>query len=442
MQNVLKFIEENNLILPGERIGVGVSGGSDSIALLHFLNQNAEKLDIEVVAIHIDHGIREESREEANFVLSMCKAMGVRSYKFRIEAPKLAKEKGLSLETAARNGRYAIFDSLIKRDVVDKIALAHHLNDQAETILMHIFRGAGTAGARGMEPVRDNKFIRPLLNVSKEEILDYINLNNLDYVEDKSNKDNSYSRNFLRNVVLPEISKKWPNAVNSICQFAVALREDDDLINSQVHDDAVIYEDKEAKIPLSYFLFKRPIVSRMIIKALKNIGVKYDFERKHIEMIFTLATEAENGKKVSLPFDVVAVKDYNYITLYNKKIEVPDFKCDFKCGEFEVPGCGKMIIKRVKDFTPKDNVIYIDYRKVPKTAFWRLREEGDVFTKFGGGTKKLKSFFIDKKIPQRKRDFIPVLADGNNILAIAGVEIADSVKLENVPTAFSVEFRY
>lgn len=442
MQNVLKFIEENNMISPGDRVGVGVSGGSDSMALLHFLHENAEKLDIEVVAIHIDHGIREESRDEANFVLSMCKTMGVRSYKFRIESTKLAKDRGISVETAAREGRYAIFDSLFKKDVIDKLALAHHLSDQAETILMHIFRGSGMAGARGMEPVRDGRYIRPLLTTSKEEILDYINFNNLDYVEDSSNKDNAYSRNFLRNVVLPEVSKKWPGAIKLICQFGETLKEDDDFISSQVYDDAVIYEEKEAKIPLSYFLYKKPIISRMIIKVLKNIGVKVDFEKKHIDMIMALATSAENGKRASLPFDVVAVKDYEYLTLYNKKVEVPEFSCEFKCGEFEVPTMGKLIVKRVKDFSPKEGVIYIDFRKVPKNAVWRFRRDGDIFTKFGGGTKKLKSFLIDKKVPQRKRDFIPVLADGNNILAIAGLEISESVKLDGAPTACSVEFHF
>ncbi len=440
MQNILNFIQKNKLISPGERIGVGVSGGSDSMALLHFLSQNAEKLDIEVIAIHIDHGIREESRDEANFVISKCKEMGVRAYKFRIEALKLAKEKGLSVETAAREGRYAIFESLFKKDVVDKIALAHHLSDQAETILMHIFRGSGMSGARGMEPIRDGKYIRPMLTTSKEEILDYANFNNLDYVEDASNSDVTYSRNFLRNVVLPQVSKKWPGAIKAVCQFGETLKEDDEYINSQVFDDAVIYDEKEAKIPLSYFLYKKPIISRMIIKVLKNIGVKIDFERKHIDLIYALATNGETGKKLSLPFDVVAIKEYDYLTLFNKKVEIPDFNCEFKCGEYDVPNMGKMIVKRVKDFSPKEGVIYIDYRKVPKTAVWRFREDGDVFTKFGGGTKKLKSFLIDKKIPQRKRAFLPVLADGNNILAIAGVEISESVKIENVPTGYSVEF--
>lgn len=441
MQNAKNFIIQNSLIKPGERIGVGVSGGSDSMALVHFLHSISEELDIEVIAIHVDHGIREESRDEANFVIEKCREMGVRAYKFRIDSPKIAKEKNISLETAAREGRYGVFNSLFKKDVVDKIALAHHLSDQAETILMHIFRGSGVAGARGMEPIRDGRFIRPLLSTSKEEILDYINFNNLDYVNDSSNADNTFTRNYLRNVLFPQITAKWPGAIGAIVNFGKAVKEDDDYINSQIFDDAIIYEDKEAKIPLSYFIYPAPIISRMIIKALKNIGVEKDFEKKHVDMIKDLATSHENGKRISLPFYVVAIKDYDYLTLANRKKVIPQFKCELRCGEFDLPDGRKLVVKRVKEMQQKEGVVYFDYRKVPKTAMWRFRQDGDVFTKFGGGTKKLKSFLIDKKVPQRKRDILPVLADENQVFVIAGVEISDLVKVEGVPTAYSVEIK-
>ena len=441
MQNAKNFIIQNSLIKPGERIGVGVSGGSDSMALVHFLHSISEELDIEVIAIHVYHGIREESRDEANFVIEKCREMGVRAYKFRIDSPKIAKEKNISLETAAREGRYGVFNSLFKKDVVDKIALAHHLSDQAETILMHIFRGSGVAGARGMEPIRDGRFIRPLLSTSKEEILDYINFNNLDYVNDSSNADNTFTRNYLRNVLFPQITAKWPGAIGAIVNFGKAVKEDDDYINSQIFDDAIIYEDKEAKIPLSYFIYPAPIISRMIIKALKNIGVEKDFEKKHVDMIKDLATSHENGKRISLPFDVVAIKDYDYLTLANRKKVIPQFKCELRCGEFDLPDGRKLVVKRVKEMQQKEGVVYFDYRKVPKTAMWRFRQDGGVFTKFGGKKKKLKSFLIDKKVPQRKRDILPVLADENQVFVIAGVEISDLVKVEGVPTAYSVEIK-
>lgn len=441
MQNVKNFILQNNLIKPGERIGVGVSGGSDSMALVHFLHSISEEFDIEVIAICVDHGIREESRAEADFVVDRCREMGVRAYKFRIDAPRLAKEKNISLETAAREGRYGVFNTLFKRDVVDKIALAHHLNDQAETILMHIFRGSGVSGARGMEPIRDKRFIRPLLSTSKKEILSYIDYNNLDYVEDSSNADNTFARNYLRNVIMPQIEKKWPGAVGAIVNFGKAVKEDDDYINSQIFDDAIIYEEKEAKIPLSYFIYPAPIISRMIINALINIGVEKDFEKKHVDMIKELASSHENGKRMSLPFDVVAIKDYDYLTLANRQKVVPQFKCELRCGEFDLPDGRKLVVKRVKDMPQKEGVLYFDYRKVPKSASWRFRQEGDVFTKFGGGSKKLKSFLIDKKVPQRKRDTLPVLADENEVFVIAGVEISEKVKVEGVPTAYSVEIK-
>ena len=441
MQNILEFIKEKKLINKGQVVGVGVSGGSDSMALLHYLASLQDELDFEVVAIHIDHSIREESREEAEFVLRKCKEMGVRAYKFKIDALKLAKERGESVETAAREGRYEVFASLVKRDVVDVIALAHHQSDQVETILMHIFRGSGVGGARGMEPIRDKIYIRPMLTTTKKEIMDYVSFNSIDYVDDQSNFDQTYNRNYIRGKLLPEILERWPGAEQAIINFAKAVSDDDDFINSQIHDDAVIYENKKAMIPVSYLVYPNAISSRMIIKALKNIGLVKDFEKKHIDMILSLALGA-NGQKVSLPYDIVAIKEYDYITILNTEKEVYKFDAEFKCGEYDVPKLGKLVVKRTKNFEQQNGVLYIDNHKVPKTASWRFRQDGDVFTKFGGGTKKLNSFLIDKKVPQRLRDFLPVLADGNEILAIAGIEISDKVKIDDLTTtAYKIEIK-
>ena len=216
MEKVIEFIKKNKLIKRGEVIGVGVSGGIDSMVLLSFLASHADELDIEVVAIHVDHGIRAESGKDAEFVAEKAKELGVRLYKFKIDAPKIAKEKKVSLETGARIARYGVFQSLLERDVIDKIALAHHQSDQAETILMHIFRGAGVFGAKGMEPIRDGVYIRPLLDVGKKEIEEYALRHGIDHVEDATNQDTTYDRNFVRCVLLKEIEKRWPNATNSI----------------------------------------------------------------------------------------------------------------------------------------------------------------------------------------------------------------------------------
>lgn len=433
-----EFIKQNNFFKPGEIIGVGCSGGSDSLALLHYLAQNQEKLDIEVVAIHVDHQIRENSYIDADFVKDKAKELGIRYYKFRVDVPKLAKEKGQGIEAAARDARYGVFKSLVQKGVVDKIALAHHTQDQAETILMHIFRGSGLAGAKGMEAVSDKIYIRPMLNTSKAEILEYLNQNHLEYVEDYTNEDNSYNRNFVRNVLLKGIVERWPNAISSIVNFGKAVKEDDDYINTQVYDDAIMAEDKLVKIPSSYFLYDKAIVSRLIFKALKAIGINKDIERKHIALITNLALSGENGSRVFLPFEAIAVKEYDYLTIYNRHTEEVKFEESFKCGEFDVPNFGKVITKRVKDFDIPEGAILVDYRKVPKGAIWRFRQDGDVFTKFGGGTKKLKSYMIDKKIPSRLRDNIPVLAYENEVFAIAGIEISDKVKVEDIPNAYLI----
>ncbi len=437
MDEILDFIKEHKLVKRGDVVGVGVSGGVDSMCLLHYLNSVKEQLDIEVVGIHINHGIREESFDEAKFVLEKCKEMGVRVYKFTIDSNKIAKEKKLSLETAAREGRYGVFDALVKKDIVDKIALAHHMSDQAETILMHLFRGAGVKGAKGMEPIRDGIYIRPMLNVSKKEILEYASMNNIEYVEDNSNNDNTYNRNYMRNVVMKDILKRWPNAIEAINSFSQTVCEDDDYIDSNLDLNSLIVDNKVVQLPCSVFKLHSAIYSRLVFKAFSLINVKKDIERKHIEMIRDLALNLENGKKIKLPLDVTVRKEYGFLTFENVYVENPTLKKPNKCFSFDVENFGTVTIKRVKTDNLTDG-LYFDYRKVPKDAYWRFREDGDVFEKFGGGTKKLKSVFIDKKIPVRKRDYIPVLASGNEVYVIAGVAISDKVKVENVPTCYRV----
>ncbi len=431
MEKIIEFAKKNKLIKAGEVIGVGVSGGIDSMCLLHFLNANKEALDIDVVAIHINHGIREESDDEARFVVQKCKEMGVRVYKFTIDSPKISKEKKNSLETAAREGRYGVFEALVKKDIVDKVALAHHQSDQAETILMHIFRGCGVSGARGMDPIRDKIYIRPMLPVSKEEIVDYANMNNIEYVEDASNKDTSYTRNYLRNVVMKDILKKWPNAIEAITNFANAVSEDDDFIKASINTNALMVDKKIVQMPCYYFKGKSSVYSRIVFKALSLIGVTKDIERKHIEMIKELAISLENGKKIKLPFDVTISKEYDFLTFENNYVERAELDKPFKMEDFAVPHFGTVALRRVKTEKMGENgALYFDNRKLPKGAKWRYREEGDVFEKFGGGTKKLKSFLIDKKVPVRLRDFIPVLAYGNEVFVVAGIEVSEKVKVD------------
>ncbi len=440
MEKIKEYIKKHKLIEKGEIIGVGVSGGSDSMCLLHCLSSLQDEMDFEVVAIHVNHGIREESRDEARFVLEECKKMQVRAYKFKIDALKIAKESNQSIETSAREGRFNVFASLVKKGVVDKIALAHHESDQAETILMHLFRGSGLNGMKGMEPVRDKIYIRPMLECTKQEISDYLINNEVDYVVDRSNEENEYNRNFLRNVVLKEIKKRWPNVESSILNLSKDILNDDKYINSMVCDDSVIYDKNTASIPASLFLQPLPVSTRIIQRALKNIGVLKDIERKHFEIIKLFAIKGENGKKINLPCDIVLAKEYDYVTLVKKEKKDIFTTATFKPGETKIQNYGKLIIQ--KDiFEKNSDKLFFDFKKVPKTACWRLKKDGDLFEKFGGGTKKLKDFLIDKKIPLRERKILPVLADGKEVFIIAGIEISNKIKVDEKSKIFSLSVK-
>jgi len=442
MENVLDYIKKHNLIKSGEIIGVACSGGRDSICLLHYLNSVKHDLDCEVVAVNIDHGIRAHSAVDTEFVMQFCKDNNIRAYKFKGEALKVAKEEKLTVEQAARKVRYGVFETVINKGLVDKIALAHHMQDQAETVLLNIIRGCGLTGARGMEPVRDKVFIRPLLETPREEIMAYLDMHGLEYVEDETNADNTYSRNYIRNVVLPSLRKHFKGVDRNIVNFASICGKDDKYINSQINVSTMIQTKEFTKVPLSYFYQDEAIVNR-ILKQVFNRFAKQDIESKHIKMVREFALEADNGNVISLPMKIKVLKEYDYIIIgYLKKKETTG-EYAFRSGKLKIEGYGIIRSTSSKVLNEQKNHQHIiDAEKLPKNAVWRFRQENDTFSPLGlGGTKKLKDYFIDKKIPQRMRSQIPVLAVGSKILIVADVEIADELKVdENSKQFYKVNY--
>ena len=440
-KEILQFIKKNNMFQPGDVVGVAVSGGADSMSLLSFLHEKSEDLDISVVAITIDHMLRgERSIGDALFVKTWCRERNIQCWKFSVDSPRICEEKNIGIEEGAREGRYSVFNRLLEENRVDKIALAHHLSDQAETILMHILRGAGLNGACGMEAVR-GKYVRPFLFVSKDDIVRYCSMNNIEYVEDETNSDTSYNRNYLRNVILPELKIRWEGVEQNLVNFSLNCKEDNDFILSQVSHNGVIYGDDIVKIPVIYFQYQASVINRIIFDSLEKISVVKDIERKHIDIIKTLASSA-NGKKVNLTNGLIAQKEYDYVTIY--KGESPEIipEYDLEVGKFNFGSLFELDVKRVKKLELAKDTLLMDARKVPAGAKWRVRHVGDVFTKFGGGTKSLKDYFIDKKIPNRLRSLVPVLAYGKEILCIAGIEISDKVKIdEDTKLAYMVKIK-
>ena len=446
MERIERNIKMHKLINAGETIGVACSGGKDSIALLHYLKKIAEKQNFDVVCINIDHQIREASADDSRFVAKFCKEHEIRNLKFSIDAVQLANQNKQGIEEAARIGRYDVFRALIKKGIVDKVALGHHQSDQAETILMHILRGSGLRGAVGMTfESEDGTLIRPMLNVSQKSILKYLDDNSIPYVEDESNQDCYYSRNLLRNQVFPLIEKKWPTARENLIAFGEICKIDNDFIESYVDFDALIIEKhkKLVKIPRNYFVYGPSVVNRLIRRAFESIGIYADIESKHIEMIKSLEHKGENGAKLSLPHRINVFKEYDYITISQRKPRVNYTEWDIKPATTELEGFGELIVKRTIHLNMEEGILKYDPTKLPKGTVWRYRRDGDFIEQFGGGgTKKLKSYLIDKKVPLRIRDDLPLLACGSEVFVVAGVDISEKVKLdENSKYAHSVELK-
>ncbi len=437
MEQVIDYIKKYNMIKPGEVIGVACSGGRDSIALLHYLNSIKNELDCEIVAVTVDHGIRANSALDVDFVMQFCKENKIRAYKFKGEALKVAKEEKLTLEQAARKVRYGVFETLIKKGLADKIALAHHMYDQAETVLLNILRGSGLNGARGMEPIRDGIYIRPLLNTPRENIMAYLDENSLEYVEDETNSDNTYARNYIRNVVMPTLRKQFKSADRNIVKFASLCAKDDDYINKQLNLGTIIETKDMVKLPLTYFYQDEVIINRILMKVFKKF-VSQDIESKHINMVREFALEAQNGNVISLPFKIKVCKEYDYITIGTIKKHEISSDYPFRSGKTKIAEYGTIRATQSKIRTEqKPHQHIIDAEKLPANAIWRFRQEGDIFSPLGlNGSKKLKDYFIDKKVPLRMRDNIPVLAVDNKILLVADIEIADELKVTDQTTQF------
>lgn len=428
-KEILDYIKQYKLILPGETIGVAVSGGVDSMSLLHFLHNHKDVLDCNVVAITVDHMLRgENSLGDALFVKNWCKENGIYCHKYSVDAGKIATERRIGVEQAAREVRYNVFDNLIKENIIDKIALAHHISDQAETVLMHLLRGAGLNGAGGMEPMRDNVYIRPFLNATKDDIVRYASINYIEYVEDETNNQTKYNRNFLRNVIMPQLKQRWEGVEQNLINFAASCREDNEFILSYAQCGGTIKENNFVKVPIVYFHYHPSVINRILFESLDSLNSAKNIERKHIDMVKELALN-ENGKKVNLPNGIVVQKEYDYITLFRNERQLVAQVYPFKSGIFNFADLAEIKVRRTKDLKLKEDALLIDADKLPKNAVWRTRKNGDKFTKFGGGTKPLRSFFIDKKIPNRLRDLIPVLAVDDEVYCVAGIEISNKVRV-------------
>lgn len=307
---VLKTIQKYNLIQNGDSIVIGVSGGPDSMTLLNVLINLKQKLGIsKIVVATVNHMIREEAEEETKFVENFCESHGLDFYLKKVDVQEEAKSKKISTELAGRNARYDFFEEVLKKTGSNKIATAHNSNDNAETVLMNLLRGSGVSGLKGIEKIRDGKFIRPIIECKRSEIEQYCLENKLNPRYDKTNNENTYTRNKIRNMLIPYIEENFnPNIVDSLNRLSTIATKEDEYIHKIVEnsfENIVITADmgkKEIILDLKKFNeLDEVIKSRLILYTISEIlGTSQGIEKIHIEDIIKLCGN-NIGNKYLMP---------------------------------------------------------------------------------------------------------------------------------------------
>lgn len=434
IEKVEKFCLNNNLFKVNDCLIIACSGGPDSIALADIMRRLQNKYNLKIIIAHAEHGIRQEgSLMDAQYVKEYCIKYDLPFYLEHLKVPSFARENKLSMETAARVLRYRFLRKIKEQTGAVKIATAHHLNDQAETFLQHLIRGAGSEGLSGMRPVNGD-IIRPFLCLYRREIETYCEQYDLKPRLDETNLSLDYERNKIRLELLPELERYNINVVKSICNSAKIIAEQNDYINccAQKLYDENCKQEKNTIVLKSEAIKKEHIalksaLYRLIIKKmqgnLENIGFK------HIDKIDKFLYNGHTGSILQLPHnlrieqsygnlifqksceDIVLLGNYNFKIEMNSTIVLPDNSI--------------IEMKQVdKPFKIKgNNECFIDGDKLTGTVHVRNRLAGDKMMPKGlNGTKKVKDIFIDRKIPAKLRDTVPLVCDERGIIWIAGVQ--------------------
>ncbi len=469
LQELQKKIKELHMIFPGDKILAGVSGGADSVCLLMVLQKLQEKLDFSLEVIHVEHGIRgEESRADARFVTELCEKLGVVCQVFGVDVPAFAAEHGLGYEEAARLLRYDIFEKMaLEKDA--KIALAHHKEDNAETVLFQMVRGSSLSGLCGMQPVRRDTngvcYIRPLLFFHRQEIEAYLNTNGISWQTDSTNTDLAYSRNFLRGKIIPELEQMNVQAVAHINQVAEHLSELQNYIDLETELWWSILAEVEDTVSLDVkgLLELHPVMQRQIAyKAIVFMaGRKKDITSTHVADLLSLCN-GQSGKRISLPYGLVAKKEFDIVhigtesqssleaTVYEVSCEMLERMLQTQSGEsIAVGDAGESISCRIfekneesLEIPRKTYTKWLDYDKIKDGFCIRTRRSGDYFISDAKGhRKKLKSYFIDEKIPVDERGKRWLLAQENEVLWLVGGRISEHVKVSQ-KTKYIFEITY
>lgn len=425
LEKAKKAIEEYKMLESSNTVVVGLSGGADSVCLLHVLYTLKDEYKLKLIASHVNHGIRgEEAENDAFFSKNFAETLGADFKLLQVDCVKEAQENGETTEEAGRRIRYEFFNSLCE-DENTVIATAHNSNDNLETVIFNISRGSALSGAKGIPPKRDN-IIRPLIFCSRAEIEGYCKENNLSFVTDSTNLSDDYTRNKIRHNVLPELEKVNSNVVEAFTRFSESVRIDDDYLDS-IAENAL----EKAKLSESSYstevidLLHPSIKRRVIFKVINRFSEELP-DSKKINLVLSCISE---NSKIQLYKNCYCESKENELKFFkndnNKECEKQEPKI-LECENFSVNFGGYTVkgeyfsktSQKINDLL-LDNLIDCD--TIDGNLILRTRNEGDKITlRKRTVTKSLKKLFIEENIPKEKRDLIPVISDDNGVVWVKG----------------------
>lgn len=454
---VLSTINKHNLIQKGDKIVLGLSGGPDSVCLLHVLNRLKKDFNIEIYAAHLNHQIRGiEAQKDALYVSKLCEDMGIIFFVKSINVPKYCENEGLSLEEGARKLRYEMFYEIKDKIKANKIAIGHNLNDQAETVMMRIMRGTGLKGLKGIDYIRDNCIIRPILDVERNEIEEYCEAYNLNPRIDKTNLENIYTRNKIRLDLLPYMKDNFnSNVIESIVRMSNSLKSDNDYIEKEAEakfrEVSNIKEKGFVEINLDDFVCLHDAIKvRVLRNSIKHILGDTNFvDQRHIEDIMSLEDNSKVNKMLTLPRNIFVYRKKDSLILTNEEIvnEEIEFYYNVPSNGFikikelkQIIETQVMSIDRYKSMKLDNSSKGFDFNKVKGGIVIRSRRQGDKI-KLAMGSKKVKDLFIDLKIPREERCKIPIITDSEGIICVGDYKISENYKIdENTKEVLKINF--
>ncbi len=418
----------------GERIIIGLSGGPDSVCLLYVLNALKDRFEIELNALYVDHGLRpSETPDEIEFCRRFCESLNVPFTEKSIDVITFAKTYGINKQEAARQLRYKILEETAYEIKAQRIALGHTADDQAETLLMRLFRGSGTTGLAGIPPIRRN-IMRPLIEVERIEIERFLDDKNINFIIDSSNLKKDYLRNRIRLSLMPMLKEFNPDFIRTLSKTAEIFREEERYFEIIVTKALMKLFSRKTDTHVELFLAPFEIMDKVIMRrVLRRVidetkglrGINFI----HIEDIIELIKNGKPGDRVYLPRNTRVIKEYSMliltseppVKLYIHVLPVP--------GEVVLKEAGHIINASILEEQDLNidksghlkNLAVFDADKITPPLTVRARKNGDFFYPLGfGKRKKLQDFFVDMKVPRDERDSVPIVVSGDDIVWIAG----------------------